>query len=422
MKNYIAILFALLLFGCFNSSKQTDRQTNLTLEEIIRGKNALVDSVLNNKDKYELQIIYGKIDRNQNNFPILKDYYFNVNDNYFYPASVVKLIAAVLSLQKINELKAKGFHIDKNTTIIFEESSVGHPSAYIDTTSENGKPSIAQYIKKIFLVSDNDAYNRLFEFCGAQYINEELWKRGFIEARIAHRFFSSPNKTNSNLITNPFKFIDNNGNILYEEPERIWDKDLSNNAPNNKKGKGYVKDNKLIEDRFDFSKLNYISLPSLYKILQIVIFPEIFEKEMRFNLSIDDYQFLYKYMSMYPRESDYPKYEPYKKYFDGYCKFFMFGNTTDTIKESIRIFNKVGNAYGYTLDMAYIIDYEKKIEFFLAAVIYTNDNQVFNDDKYEYEEIAYPFMQEIGRIIYNYELRRERKYLPDLSKFNFWNK
>jgi hypothetical protein len=143
---------------------------------------------------------------------------------------------------------------------------------------------------------------------------------------------------------------------------------------------------------------------------------------MRFNLSIDDYQFLYKYMSMYPRESDYPKYEPYKKYFDGYCKFFMFGNTTDTIKESIRIFNKVGNAYGYTLDMAYIIDYEKKIEFFLAAVIYTNDNQVFNDDKYEYEEIAYPFMQEIGRIIYNYELRRERKYLPDLSKFNFWNK
>ncbi|MDP9231009.1 MAG: glycoside hydrolase family 9 protein, partial [Bacteroidota bacterium] len=42
------------------------------------------------------------------------------------------------------------------------------------STAANGFPSIAQYIKKIFLVSDNDAYNRLYEFLGQQTINDKL--------------------------------------------------------------------------------------------------------------------------------------------------------------------------------------------------------------------------------------------------------
>jgi hypothetical protein len=42
---------------------------------------------------------------------------------------------------------------------------------------------------------------------------------------------------------------------------------------------------------------------------------------------------------------------------------------------------------------------------------------VLNDDKYEYETIGYPFFKETGNIIYQYELKRPRKYVPDLSTF-----
>jgi hypothetical protein len=53
----------------------------------------------------------------------------------------------------------------------------------------------------------------------------------------------------------------------------------------------------------------------------------------------------------------------------------------------------------------------------LSGTIYVNRDGILNDDKYEYEEIAYPFFREIGNIVYRYELHRKRSYPPDLSRF-----
>ena len=47
-----------------------------------------------------------------------------------------------------------------------------------------GRPTIAHYIKKILLVSDNDAFNRLYEFLGQQYINTTLHQMGYTEVQI----------------------------------------------------------------------------------------------------------------------------------------------------------------------------------------------------------------------------------------------
>lgn len=96
----------------------------------------------------------------------------------------------------------------------------------------------------------------------------------------------------------------------------------------------------------------------------------------------------------------------------------MFSNSVDSIGRNIRIFNKVGQAYGYLTDNAYIVDFKNGVEFLLSAVIYVNDNQIFNDDKYEYDEIGFPFLANLGKVIYEYELKRNKKFSPDLSKFN----
>ena len=53
----------------------------------------------------------------------------------------------------------------------------------------------------------------------------------------------------------------------------------------------------------------------------------------------------------------------------------------------------------------------------LSAVIYVNRDQVLNDDKYEYDEIGYPFFKEIGEIIYEYDRNRKRNYKPKLNSF-----
>lgn len=54
----------------------------------------------------------------------------------------------------------------------------------------------------------------------------------------------------------------------------------------------------------------------------------------------------------------------------------------------------------------------------LTGNIYVNRDGILNDNKYEYEEVGYPFFKEIGEIIYKYELQRRRKYKPNLQNFS----
>ena len=95
----------------------------------------------------------------------------------------------------------------------------------------------------------------------------------------------------------------------------------------------------------------------------------------------------------------------------------MYGDTKNKIPDNIKIFNKVGLAYGFVIDNAYIIDIDKNVEFLLTAVIYSNSNETMNDDNYDYEKISIPFLASLGRKIYDLELKRYKKILPDLKLF-----
>jgi hypothetical protein len=71
--------------------------------------------------------------------------------------------------------------------------------------------------------------------------------------------------------------------------------------------------------------------------------------------------------------------------------------------DNVRIFNKVGDAYGTLTETAYIQDRASAIEFLLTATVHVNENQIFNDNIYEYDSIGFPFMAGLGRAILNYE-------------------
>jgi hypothetical protein len=87
------------------------------------------------------------------------------------------------------------------------------------------------------------------------------------------------------------------------------------------------------------------------------------------------------------------------------------------MEEGMRIFNKEGDAYGFLTDVAYVVDFKNNVEFILSASIYCNSDGIFNDDHYDYEKVGLPFMKNLGKVIYEYELQRKRKNVPDLSKF-----
>jgi hypothetical protein len=396
-----------------DSTMNVNGITHSSLVDILKQYPNFFQSILSNPEN-KIQIIYTQIDRRKNGKPEFIDHYFNINDSsYFYPASTVKLPIAILALQRLNELKIAG--LDKNSTMISEASYSGQTEVYNDPSTPDGRPTIEHYIKKILLVSDNDAFNRLYEFLGQEYINNTLHKMGYKEVQIIHRLDISLSE-DENRHTNPVNFFDTNGKLIYEKP--LEASELVYATRNTKMGNGFYRGTQLINEPFDFSKKNRMSLKTLHNIVRSVMFPEAVPKKQRFNITKDDYDFLRKYMSMTPLESKFPFYDK-ENYWDNYVKFLMYGSEKIPGKQSIRIFNKVGDAYGFLIDVTYTADFNNKVEFMLSAVIHCNSDGIFNDDKYDYAEVGFPFMKHLGQVIYDHELKRKKNRLPDLSKFRF---
>lgn len=412
------LIFSIIVFSfLFNSCSTTK---NIT---VIRNENENIFSRLSEQNPslsvvsspvHKVQVIYTQIERRKNGRPQFTDHYFNVNDSdYFYPASTVKLPVAILALQKLHELKIAG--LDKNTTMITEADYSGQTEVYNDPTTPDGRPTIEHYIKKILLVSDNDAFNRLYEFLGQEYINNTLHRMGYGDVQIIHRLEVSMSEE-ENRHTNPTRFYDTSRKIIYEKP--LQQSQLVYASRNTKMGKGYYRRGELINEQFDFSKKNRLSLTTLHSIVRSVMFPKSVSKKQRFNLTEDDYEFLRKYMSMTPLESKFPFYDR-ENYWNNYVKFLFYGNEKDSARTGIRIFNKVGDAYGFLVDAMYFADFNNNIEFMLSAVIHCNSDEIFNDDKYDYRTVGFPFMKTLGEAIYQYELSRQREHVPDLSNFKF---
>jgi hypothetical protein len=388
-------------------------QVNTTfIENLMRQKPGQFGEILNNPNEYRVQLFYTQIDRDKNNVPHFKEYSYRLNPSeYFYPASTVKMPLAILALDKLNTLNIPG--VNKSTTLYYDSVGARQETIYNNPYSINGKQNIEQAIKEIFLVSDNNAANRLFEFVGQESIHSKLAEKGYHDAYIRNRLELGRSQDESRQ-TQAINFFDDNGKKIHHQPAQYNKQQLPNY--NTFLGKGYYNnDDSLVMSPLDFSVKNRIYLNDLHHILQSVIFYDQTPINKRFNLTKDDRQFLLKWMHTLPTESQFPTYDSVE-YWPAYCKFMLMGSEKTPIPSNIKIFNKVGDAYGFLLDITYIIDTVNKVEFMLSGVIYCNKDGILNDSKYDYETIGYPFYKNMGRLIYDYELKRKKAYLPNFDK------
>ena len=337
----------------------------------------LINYVYKNKEKFEVQIILTELKKRKNGFTIHKKK-FNVDKkNYFYPASSIKLPIALLTIEKINE--------NPNLNINSEFSIKG--DSIITTFKKE--------ITDLFIISSNESYNRLFEFLGQDYINKKLKQKGFKDFSISHRLST---KESDNLKTKEINFY-RNGEINQIQ-KSINNKPLTKlNLKNLNKGIGFILDNELQNKSMDFSRKNYFSIEELNNILICLFFPEV-SKNKKFNLSNSQNLLIQKLMSSTPYDMGFDK----NIYPNNYNKFFIYGDKDGMINDNI--YNKVGNAYGYSIDNAYIYNKNSDRHFVLTACIYTNANNILNDNYYEYDEIGIPFLAEIGRFLTNYNIRQ----------------
>lgn len=405
------------IFATMSTFLVSGQQIDSTyLGDLLKKHSDLFKQVLDHPTHNEVQILYTQIDRDKNNIPHFKSYSYRLDPTwYFYPASTVKLPTAIFALEKINELKIKG--LNKDTPLKIDSAYERQTSVQTDTSSDNNLPSIAHYIKKILLTSDNDAHNRLFEFVGRAEINQKLKKHGSKYSRIVNRL-AIGDKGIWAKHTNPFTFYKDGKNIYQQDAQYDPEDYAMPWLKNTVQGKGYMNANdELINEPWSFEGLNVYALEDQQLLLRKLLFPEAFPVKQRFNLTEDDYRFLYHYMSRGPQEVTSPKYDS-KEFWPTYSKFVYFGRDKSVKSfQNVRSFNKYGDSYGYNIDNAYIVDFEKGIEFLVAVVIQSNEDGIYNDGIYEYETITYPFLKNLGQVLYQEELKRPRLYRPNLKRF-----
>ncbi len=413
-------LFLLVFIGLAASGLA--QKTSKYLDSLLKTSLPQHAKVFASPKKYKLQIIYTKITRDKNNVPSFKNYYWRADTNqFFYPASLVKLPVSISAIEKINELKDKG--LDRNTAMLTDSAFFCQKKVPKDSTSESGFPSVAHYIKKMFLISDNYSFSRVYEFVGTDHLHKNMESWGLPRIHIVNRL-DGQCKNDTGKITSPVTFISPEGKELYKQPLTFAKYNETYPLPEAKVGRAHVNEyGKRVYEPKDFSRHNFMSLSDCHEVMKRLVFRNYMEKEKKYNMSEEDWKFMMKYLGMYPRESDKPKYSDRKVFYDSFKKYFIWGAAVPTISsDTLREFNIVGRAYGFLSDVAYIVDYKNKVEFLLSATIYVSEKNIVGSGKYEYDLIGLPLFKDVSRLIYAEEKKRKKKHEPDLKEFELFGK
>jgi Beta-lactamase enzyme family len=411
--NKASFFFVLVLSLIANAHAQPDPWSIIRQDTFLR---RIIDD-----PAYEVQVRYTQIGRNEKFNPTYKTYTWpvdNANPTYFYPASTVKIMLCALALEKINQFNKKHdipYHLHRDAPYRMGPRPGGDEYA-VDTTAINDRPSIAQDIRLVLTVSDNDAYNRLCDFVGLAAVEDQMRKKGYHQTDIVHRV-GAPGVNNAFYPKLSFETASEHWVNFESYINKRQPISQAIAMPGHIKGKGYYKGDSLIMLPFDMGAKNRFGQKDQEQVLKAILFPQSLPKRKRFDLTEADYAFLRYWMSVLPRESISPYFADYQTYYDGYCKFLMFGDDTSRLIGQPRSFNKVGDAYGTLSDMAFICDPETGTAMMLTVTILCNSDGIFNDDTYDYDSVGYPFMGKLGRALWQYELAHPPARKLDLNRF-----
>eukprot|EP00898_Chlorokybus_atmophyticus_P003869 jgi/Chlat1/4483/Chrsp29S04574 len=351
-------------------------------------------AVLDDPERFRFQLLLSEVRHNfSRSRPQLLRHGYRVDSEYFYPASTIKLCAAIAALHELQALGRKfGAEVSVTTPITLHPLNVDDAQKEGDD-GEKGPSNvphaftIAEDLRKLFLVSDNIAYNHLYSFAGQRLDTTRI--RGRLQVVRSAEF---------NHMSPAIEIHATSGAFCL--PPRQCELDLGDNRsiPGYLVGQAHIDQGSKVDEPLDMSMKSRISLQDLQDTLVKLLRPDIESVgDKCFQLNEGQVAFLREAMVQFPAQSSFPAFNA-KDYPDDYCKFLLPGLGRVKDKRAIRIYNKIGRAYGFTIENAFVVDMETGCSFFLTATLYTNSNGVMNDDKYEYEPFADNFFADLGEV------------------------
>lgn len=371
--------------------------------------------------------------------PVLTTWQYGDNQWYYYPASTVKLYAALAAYEKINELARDNPDADlsEHTPLRIHSLDGDQFPRDFDSTHnwskgrgiESGPLTAAREAHKVFVVSDNPAFNNLYDLIGPEDLNYRMQAWGATNSWVSHRLAiaRTPDENrraprvdfglNPALVTLPARAMD--------EPAGpgLLGPDATTPSVFLQAGRGFLQGGELIHGPFGFKGKNFTTLFDLQLVLCRLVRPDITHSAFcggmfapgnnglrapasasgqtaaaavgdrnplcelpgrPLDLTDSQREQLIASATIYPRESESPKYDP-AEYPDEHVKFLLPGLLKVRPIEEWRVVNKIGLAYGFVTENAYVEHRPTGRAVFVAAVIHRNPNGIYNDNQYDYE-------------------------------------
>jgi len=406
----VLVILAVCLTACHSTRHPTSAHPWLPLEPILfqPGSPAL-DKVLKQAESHRLQVLVTELIPHDRGIPAVRRYGYRVDAEYFYPASSIKLCAAVAALQTLESLAtASPTHppVPDLVDVPVEINPLfsGDARQTIDTdalATPTPQPiTFRREIRKLALVSDNQAFNRLFDFVGHEALNQSMHTLGFSSVVLNHRL-SDPRsipepQASAEVWLHPQGFPD------IRIPSRRSTLTLTNRSARLQIGNGFVQGDSVVHRPMDFTSRNGISLVDLQNLLIQLVRPEIRLGGPGLKLTPSHRALLLQAMTEYPRESADPRYSS-SEFPDHYGKFLLPGIRrvipSQDPNQRIQVTGKIGRAYGFSVENACLVNPSHDKTVFVTVALYTNEDGILNDDRYEYSETADPFLEELGERI-----------------------
>lgn len=329
-------------------------------------------AVLGAPEAHRFQVLYGLVKDGK-----LERHGFRADAEYFFPASSMKM---PITLATYDVAAAKPwFSRDAPMKI--------HPLAGGDPVTT----TLARETYRALIVSDNTSANRLLGIVGHKEAHETLWGLGLSSVRIRGGF--SPAETVDPAEVSP-KIEVGTETLVQRKSDLALP---ANDAPKLEIGKAYIGDNgQRIEKPMSFASKNAVKLKDLQDTLVRIMRPELLPAGTKKDpMRADDLAYLRQTLGTLPSESGLAGFER-NVVADYQLIPFLRGIERVRPRGKFEIHSKVGQAFGFLIGNAYIVDKDTGRAFFLVAAIYANKDEVLNDDEYDYDDVAFPALADVA--------------------------
>lgn len=396
----IAIFLALSFFAG-SLSAQSDFNWNRIIQRLPQYKN-----LFQNPDSCRLRMIYSSVEHTDFSTVVQTTSWDKNSKLLFYSASAVKMITAIFALEKLN----RNDRMDLNCTIVYDSVPVCDGAIYY----QYNRLSFREIITKMLVLSDNIAFNYMYDFVGPEYFHNRFHEMGYDSCVMVNRFLNCDSI--QHMKTMGFTVFDSTGKDVYRQGRIYFEKEIVNPHQDAVVGSRHFTYKGTRPGGKSFRHRNNIELNDLHTMLIALVYPENAEQKKRYHLTDQDRYFLIRLLGSVPREYGYRSEEDTSQMMhDGRTKYLYVGASKDPIPDHIRIINIIGQSFGFMTDVMYFVDFEKGIDFFLSMTSYQNKNGIIGDGIYGMEEVSFPFFEQIGKEVYQDEILQKRtaKELPD---------